>query len=149
MACGFPRSRGARRRSARTGTRSLLSFSSSSEKFLLPENIQSKGKRCENEQSFAQDWREKFPGALEASSHGSVHSCVLVGKFQKRSQISFFKRDPESRKKEHRGKEHPAERCVTGNWNLPCPGTGICGWHRIPGIGPSSLVDVVTFLPQP
>lgn len=38
--------------------------------------------------------------------------------FEKRSQIQ--------EKGEHRGKEHPEERCVTGNWNLPCPDTGIC-----------------------
>lgn len=41
--------------------------------------------------------------------------------FEKRSQIQ--------EKGEHRGKEHPEERCVTGNWNLPCPDTGICGQH--------------------
>lgn len=122
MAWGFPRSSGARRRSARTGTRSLLSFSSSSEKFLLPENIQSKGKRGENEQSFAQDRREKFQGALEVSSRH-----VLVGKFQKRSQISFLKEIPNPGRRRTQRKRTPAERCVTNSWNLPCPGTGMCG----------------------
>lgn len=60
-------------------------------------------------------------------------------KFYTRSQIW----DPQSQEEE----EHPEERCVTGNWNLPSPDTGTCGWHRIPGIGPRSLMDVVTFLP--